>query len=201
MTDSLKSDTSLFKEEVLKRVGESFPLEEYERFLSFWEPITVKKNEMLQNGGSVPKCSFFVLNGCVRQYSVSEKGDEHILYFAEERHFTGDLQAIRTGSISNFNYQATENSVLLTLSAENWAKVPELFPWWNEALLKGQQKWAAKLQEQMLSAISETADMKYERLLKERPKLLQRVPQHYIASFLGINPETLSRIRKKITSS
>lgn len=65
--------------------------------------------------------------------------------------------------------------------------------------MKGQQKWTAKMQEQIVGSISETAETKYLKLLKTRPTLFQRLPQHYIASFLGINPETLSRIRKKIT--
>ena len=72
------------------------------------------------------------------------------------------------------------------------------FPWWAQAHLTGYQKWAAKMQQQMADLHTQTGEVRYLNLLKEKPSLFQRVPQHYIASYLGISPETLSRIRKKI---
>lgn len=194
-----KLDTTLFHEEILKRVTEPIPDGDYEKFLALWEPKEVQRNEMIMYAGEVPKCTVFVLKGCLRQYIVSEKGDEHIVYFAEERHFISDLMAMGSGSISNYNLQATEKSELLIASVTNWELAFKQFPWFAQAFIKGQQKWAAKMQEQIAGSISEAAETKYLKLLKTRPTLFQRVPQHYIASFLGINPETLSRIRKKIT--
>jgi CRP-like cAMP-binding protein len=194
-----KIDTTLFHEEILKRVTEPIPDGDYEKFLALWEPKEVKRNEMIMQAGEVPKCTVFVLKGCLRQYIVSEKGNEHIIYFAEERHFISDLTAMGSGSISNYNLEATEKSELLIASVANWELAFKQFPWWTQAFIKGQQKWTAKMQEQIAGSISETAEAKYLKLLKTRPTLFQRVPQHYIASFLGINPETLSRIRKKIT--
>jgi CRP-like cAMP-binding protein len=194
-----KSDTSLFFEEIQKRVGNTIPVGDYEKFLALWETRDVKKNEMIMHAGEIPKFTVFVLKGCLRQYVVSEKGDEHIVYFAEERHFIGDLTAMGSGTLSKYNLQATEKSELLIAGVDNWQKAFRDFPWWSEAFIRGQQKWTAKMQEQIASSISETAEEKYLKLLKSRSSLFQRVPQHYIASFLGINPETLSRIRKKIT--
>lgn len=194
-----KFDTTLFHEEILKRLAEPIPAGDYEKFLALWEPKEVKKNELIMRSGEVPKCTVFVLQGCLRQYIVSEKGDEHIVYFAEERHFISDLPAMGSGTISNYNLQATEKSQLLIANVSNWELIFKQFPWWAHAFMKGQQKWTAKMQEQIVASISETAESKYLKLVKTRPSLFQRVPQHYIASFLGINPETLSRIRKKIT--
>lgn len=194
-----KFDTTLFHEEILKRVTETIPEGDYEKFLALWEPKDVQRNEMIMHSGEAPKCTVFVLKGCLRQYIVSEKGDEHIVYFAEERHFISDLTAMGSGTISNYNLQATEKSELLIASVTNWELAFKQFPWWAHAFMKGQQKWTAKMQEQIVGSISETAETKYLKLLKTRPTLFQRLPQHYIASFLGINPETLSRIRKKIT--
>jgi CRP-like cAMP-binding protein len=193
-------DTSIFHEEILKRVPQTIPDGDYERFLKLWEPKEVKRNELIMRAGEVPKSTVFVLKGCLRQYIVSEKGNEHIVYFAEERHFISDLTAMGSGSISRYNLEATEKSELLIANVTQWELAFKQFPWWTEAFMKGQQKWTAKMQEQIAGSISETAEMNYLKLLQTRPKLLQRVPQHYIASFLGINPETLSRIRKKITA-
>lgn len=189
-------DTALFFEEIMKRIT-AIPEGDYESFLTLWEHRAVKRNEVIMKAGFVPDFTFFVLKGCLRQYTISDKGDEHIIYFAEERHFIGDLSAMRSNTISNYQLQATENTDLLCMNAKNWESCFTDFPWWTEAFLKGQQRWAAKMQEQLVSAISETSETKYLNLLKSRPSLFQRVPQHYIASYLGINPETLSRIRKK----
>jgi CRP-like cAMP-binding protein len=190
-------DASLFREELQKRVAVS--AEEAESFLKLWEFKKFKRNEFILKAGEVPKFSIFVLKGCLRQYSVDQKGEETIVYFAEERHWIGDLPAMRGKTISEFNFQAIESCELLTISAENWLKAFVQFPWWTEAHLTGYQKWAALMQKQMVEMRTQSGEERYLNLLSKRPALLQRVPQRYIASFLGLSAETLSRIRKKIT--
>lgn len=189
-------DLTLFREEIRKRVD--VPDESLDDFTGLWEFKKFKRNEFIQRAGEVPKFSIFVLKGCLRQYLVNENGEEVIVYFAEERHFIGDLPAIREKKISNYNFQAIEACELLLLSAENWEKAFVEFPWWTSAHLAGYQKWATRMQQQMGDMLTKTGEEKYLALLKEKPALFQRVPQHYIASYLGISPETLSRIRKKI---
>lgn len=202
MTESRKTekpDCSLFLEELQKRVV--IPEGEYEKFLELWEFKKFSRNELISKAGEVAKFSIFVLKGCLRQYVVNESGEESIVYFAEERHFIGDLPAVRSKTISNYNFQAIEECELLTISADNWEKAFEKFPWWAQAHLTGYQKWAELMQRQMAERHSLTAEVRYLNLLKAKPGLFQRVPQHFIASYLGISPETLSRIRKKIFNS
>jgi CRP-like cAMP-binding protein len=194
-----ESDTSIFLEELQKRI--SIPEGEYEKFLALWEAKTFKKNEFILKAGEVPGFSIFVLKGCLRQYIINEKGEETIVYFAEERHFIGDLPAIRNRTASIYNFQAIEDCELLTISADNWEKAFVEFPWWAEAHIVGHQRWTELLQQQMAEYRTLTGEERYLKLLKAKPKLFQRVPQHYIASYLGISPETLSRIRKKIFNS
>ena len=187
---------NLFLEELQKRV--SIPEGQFEQFLELWEFKTFKRNEFILNAGEIPKFSIFVLKGCLRQFIVNEKGEESIVYFAEERHFIGDLPAIRNKSISVYHFQAIEDCELLTISSENWEHAFVQFPWWTEAHLKGYQKWAASLQQQITDMQTQTGEVRYLNLLKAKPNLFQRVPQHFIASYLGLSAETLSRIRKKI---
>ncbi len=191
-----KYDTALFLEELQKRIA--VPEGEFEKFLALWEFKKFNRNEFILQAGEVPKFSIFVLKGCLRQYIVNEKGEESIVYFAEERHFIGDLPSIRNKTISNYNFQAIEECELLTISADNWEHAFIKFPWWTEAHLTGYQRWAALLQQQIAERHTLTGEVRYLNLLKAKPKLFQRVPQHFIASYLGISPETLSRIRKKI---
>src|ERR1700755_444911 len=107
-------DITLFKEELKKRVNVSE--EEMDSFIELWENKTFKKNEFILKAGEVPGFSIFVLEGCLRQYTVNEKGDESIVYFAEERHFIGDLPAMRNKVPTDFNFQAIEACNILTLN-------------------------------------------------------------------------------------
>ena len=174
------------------------PEGQYEDFLGLWEYKKIKRNEFILKAGEVSDFSMFVMQGCLRQYIVNEKGEESIVYFAEERHFIGDLPAIWNRMVSNYNFQAIEKCELLTITATNWEQAYAKFSWWTEAHLYGYQKWAERLQQQIVERQILTGEERYLKLLKERSNLFLRVPQHYIASYLGLSAETISRIRKKI---
>ncbi len=189
-------DVSIFLEELKKRIDVSD--EQLNEFLKFWEFKKFKRNEFILKGGEVHEFSIFVLKGCLRQYLVNESGEESIVYFAEERHFIGDLPSIRNKIVSNYNFQAIEECELLVISSDNWERAFIEFPWWAQAHLTGYQKWATLLQQQISERQTLTGETRYLNLLKTKPKLFQRVPQHFIASYLGISAETLSRIRKKL---
>lgn len=198
MKELNKYNTSIFQEEIQKRIV--IPEGEFEKFLELWEFKKFNRNEIILESDEIPKFSIFVLKGCLRQFIVNEKGEESIVYFAEERHFIGDLAALRNKTKSIYNFQAIEECELLTISANNWEQAFIKFSWWADAHLKGYQKWVINLQQQMADLQSLSGEVRYLNLLKTKPKLFQRVPQHYIASYLGITPERLSRIRKKIAS-
>jgi CRP-like cAMP-binding protein len=176
----------------------SFPEEDFPHFLALWKPEIFPKNHHLLTAGNIARFTVFVLKGCLRQYTVNEEGHEHIIFFAEEEWFAGDLQSMRTQTPSQLNLQALEECEVLTITRENWEFAFNNFPWWQKMHLDGHHRWVAKLQQQVSSSMTDSAETKYLRLLRDRPKLLQRIPQYYIAAFLGISPEALSRIRKKI---
>ena len=196
MSNSSDQNKAIFLSEIEKRT--KIPEGEFEAFYNLWEFKKFKRNEFLLKAGEVPKFSIFVLSGILRQYLVNDKGEESIVYFAQERHFIGDLAALRNKSISNFNFQAIEACEILAISAENWEKAFNLFPWWTDAYLRRFQKWTSMIQEQVFESQTKTGEERYLNLIKEKPDLLQRIPQHDIASFLCLSAETLSRIRKKM---
>lgn len=189
-------DTGIFIEEIKKRVNVSD--DQIANFVRLWEFKSFEKNELILNAGEIPQFSIFVLKGCLRQYTVNEKGDESIVYFAEERHFIGDLPAIRNKVPSDFYFRAIEPCALLTLSTANWENSFTAFPWWAQAHMLGYQKWAVMMQQQMADMQLKSGEERYLDLFKRKPGLFLRVPQHFIASYLGLSPETLSRIRKKL---
>ena len=189
-------NTDLLHQELRKR--SELTDEQYKDFLALHEPRHYKKNEHVYMAGDVVKHSIFVLKGCFRNYMANEQGKEHIIFFAEERWWAGDLVSMRSKEPTSLSLQALEYSEVLTLSAQNWEYAFANFTWFASMHAKGHQRWTSKLQQMMANAATETAEEKYLRMLRERPSLLQRVPQYYIALYLGITPETLSRIRKKI---
>jgi CRP-like cAMP-binding protein len=191
-------DTTLLLKELQSKA--SFRDEDFPAFLELFEPLSLKKRDHLYRSGEIVRYVCFVLKGCLRHYYVNEDGIERTVIFAEENWWVGDLVSFIERKKTNLNLQATEDSDLLIIERERFDRGLKDFPGFLEYYQKGIQKTYTKLQEQVGQSLSDSAKTRYLRLLKERPSLLQRVSQHHIASYLGITPESLSRLRKEISS-
>lgn len=172
-----------------------------------WEFIThqcipkkIRKKQYLLQAGDKAEFSIFVTKGCLRSYSVDDAGEEHIVQFALEGWWIGDTSAFLTNEPASFNIDAIEDTEVLLFESESldviFDKVP-MFERYMRLLLQGNY---VAMHKRLVSAISTTAEEKYLRMQKQYPDIMQRVPQHMIASYLGLKPETLSRIRKKLAS-
>jgi CRP-like cAMP-binding protein len=168
--------------------------------LELFEPLSLKKRDHLYRSGEIVRYASFVLKGCLRHYYVNQDAIERTVIFAEENWWVGDLVSFIERKKTNLNLQATEDSDLLIIERERFDRGLKDFPGFLEYYQKGTQKTYTKLQEQVGQSLSDSARTRYLRLLKERPSILQRVSQHHIASYLGITPESLSRLRKEISS-
>lgn len=160
----------------------------------------VQKGEFLLQQGEQCKQSFFIESGLLRQYSIDEKGKEHILQFAPENWFMTDRESILLQVPSSYFIQALEDTtvaiiddaLLLQLSISN-----SDFLVFNNKLL---HHHILHLQKRIRLLLSASALDRYLDFIKTYPDLTLRVPQLMIASYLGIAPESLSRIRKNLAS-
>lgn len=160
--------------------------------------IAVSKGEYLLMPGEICRDSFFVEQGLLRYYSIDAKGKEHILQFAPENWFMADRESAYFGKPSQYFIQALEDSSIVTLNEsfilELAAKYPA-FITFNNRLLHNHIR---HLQDRVNSLLSFTAEERYLNFIELYPNVLLRVPQTMVASYLGITPESLSRVRKEL---
>ena len=174
--------------------------DEEEQCKTFFTFKKIKKKQYLVQQEDVCKYSAFISKGLLRSGFTDDKGSEHILQFATEGWWISDLYSFFTGEPSVYFIDAVEDSELLLQTKETneemLIKVPKMERYFR--LLT--QNALIALQRRLVGSLSQSAEEKYVNLLETHPQIIQRVPQHMIASFIGVTPETLSRIRKQMAS-
>lgn len=174
--------------------------EEFDYFKSLFLPKKLRKKQYFLQEGEICTHTAFVEKGLMRSYTIDSKGNDHILQFAFEGWWLTDLYSYLTNEPSMFNMDALEDSELLLITKPDWdtllTNVPSLERYFRILI----QNNLIVTQRRLMGELSETAEEKYLRLLKSFPQCIQRVPQHMIASYLGITRETLSRVRSQLSS-
>ena len=134
-------------------------------------------------------------------YYTDTKGHEHVLYFAFADWWVGDLSAFHFEDAATLNVQALEDSYVLEISKEDLEFLFEQIPALERLFRIMAQRTLAVLQKRFLMTVSAHAEERYQELLQRHPGIEQIVAQHQIASYLGILPESLSRMKKKLLSA
>ncbi len=169
-------------------------------FTSLIIPKKLRRKQYLLQEGDPCKYTAFVSKGALRSYTVDEKGNEHIIQFAVEGWYIADLYSFITGEPATYNIDAIEDSELLLITRQAQNELMAKVPQYEKFLFLQIQSAYVALQRRLTAMISMTTEEKYTRLIKTYPDIVQRVPQHMIASYLGLTPETLSRARKNIST-
>jgi CRP-like cAMP-binding protein len=185
----------IFKDYIQKKITISD--QEMELILSLCQTKKLRKRQYLLQEGDVWKFNAFVAKGCLRTYTIDDKGNEHIINFATENWWTGDRESLALGQPSIFNIDALEDSQVVLIAKANFERICLEIPAFNQMVNAILQRSFIVAQNRIHMFISLTAEEKYTRFLEKYPHLPIRVPQGMIASYLGITPETLSRIRKQ----
>jgi CRP-like cAMP-binding protein len=186
-----------------EHVSRQVPLtdEEFPACTNVFVPKRLRKGAYLAQEGEVSKYLAFVTSGCLRSYGIDKKGDEHIVQFAVEGWWISDMYSFLTGRPGEYFIDALEESDLLLIDAASYetlcASVPKFERYFRILL---QNNYVAT-HHRVLASISMTAEERYLEMVEKQPGIIQRVAQRHIASYLGITPEALSRIRQRLTRS
>ena len=173
--------------------------EDYELIESVSLFKKLRKRQYLLQAGDVWRFNAFVCKGFLRNYYVDDNGQDHIMQFAPENHWTGDRESMDSGLPSKYNVDALEDSEILLLSKEDFEMIRKTIPAFNDFVNESLKKNAVALQERIHVNISLTAEEKYSDFISKYPSISNRVPLHMIASYLGLSAETLSRVRSQST--
>ena len=173
--------------------------EDYELIESVSLFKKLRKRQYLLQAGDVWRFNAFVCKGFLRNYYVDDNGQDHIMQFAPENHWTGDRESMDSGLPSKYNVDALEDSEILLLSKEDFEMIRKTIPAFNDFVNESLKKNAVVLQERIHANISLSAEEKYSDFISKYPSISNRVPLHMIASYLGLSAETLSRVRSQST--
>lgn len=173
--------------------------EEMEIFLSLALIKTVKRKELLLKEGDIARHQFFVLSGCLRTYTIDQSGKEHILMFAPEDWWcSGDLHSFLSGQRSMNNLEALEPSTVLQISKEKIDLLYQRVPKFERFFRVLFQNAFVFHQNRINANLSQPAEGRYDLFTQYYPGLESRIPQKYIASYIGITPEFFSQMKAKI---
>jgi len=184
-----------------QQFNEKVPLtpEEQETIKTFLTPKKLRKKQYLLQEGDICKYIAFVEKGALKSYVIDEAGTERITQFALEGWTISDLYSFLTGEPATYHIDAIEDAELVLISKAAHEELLQKVPKY-ETYIRLQITGAyIALQRRLTSIISLPIEERYKNLTTLYPTIVQRVPQHMIASYMGLTPETLSRVRGRVS--
>jgi CRP-like cAMP-binding protein len=160
----------------------------------------LRKRQYLLQEGDVCKYMAFIIKGAGRMYAMKDNNQETIIRLAIESWWLGDFESYNLKTPSLFYIEMTEDSDVLLVTYESMQDLTKSIPAIDLMIREIDRKGAIATQKRIHSTISLDAQERYDQIAKTYPEFIRRFPQSMIASYLGISPETLSRIRKKTMS-
>ncbi len=169
-----------------------------EKFISsLLEYKIIKAKDFLIQQGEVSKHSAFVLNGCLRGYTIDSDGTEHVLSFAPKDWWIADMYSLLSQKPGNLNIEAMEDTEVALISKTNQEKMYEKVPKLERFFRIIIEKSLVAYQQRLNDNLSLTAEERYLKFCKIYPQLINEIPQKQIAAYIGVTPEFLSKLRAK----
>lgn len=185
---------------ILANVSKHIELDEWERelFLSVLEPKVLPRRMVYLRQGEVCRHVAFVVSGALKSYKVDDEGKEHILNFALRDWWIADLYSLISGKPAVLSIETIEESEVLLLAQQDQQMLYEKIPKFERFFRILVENALVASQQRLIDNMSLTAEERYLQFIKKYPGIPVLVPQHNIASYLGITPEFLSKIRSRL---
>jgi CRP-like cAMP-binding protein len=159
-----------------------------------------RKHQYILQHGEISRHETFILSGCTRTYEVDDRGQEHIIQFGLQSWWVGDLHSFLTNTPTRYNIDCLEDTEVLQIPRTEMEKMYDTVPRLERFFRLLVQKAYIASTDRIFSNLSKPATQRYQEFIEKYPQIEQRVPNHQIASYLGITPQSLSRIRSQGTS-
>jgi len=169
--------------------------EETEFFHSLLKYKKIKKKNFLLQEGEICDFEAYVIKGCLRTYYLNKEGVETILMFPVEDWWVGDISSFADRKPSSLFIETVEDCELLFIDYQHKAQLFEKVPKFERLFRLLVQRSLGVLQQRFYASVSQTAEERYLSFLAKYPHIVQRVPQHQIARYIGVSPEFLSKVR------
>lgn len=195
-TSESKLNPDLLKKNIQKLI--KLTEEEWEVFSAYLNYKSFKRKQLLVETGELVRYEYFILKGCVRAYLTDEKGVEHNIQFSVEDWWISDIGGFASGKPALLTVEALEDTDTIRIDRRSVEEIYQKIPKFERFFRLLLQNALVSYQQRLLSTISKSAEDRYVEFIEKYPMFEQRIPQVHIASFLGITPEFLSKLRKKI---
>jgi CRP-like cAMP-binding protein len=163
----------------------------------FFQPRKFRKRQYILQEGDVSRLETFITKGLTRIYEVDDKGQEHVLQFGLEDWWVGDLYSFLAEVPTTYNIDCLEDTEVLQITKPNLESLYERVPKIERHFRIMVQNAFIASNRRLSATLAKSAQERYEEFIKKYPQIEQRVPNHQIASYLGITPQSLSRIRSQ----
>ena len=184
------------KERLIKIIPELEP--HWSEIKNIFKIKKIPAKTTLLECGDVSKYQYIVLNGCLRLFIIKEDGSEVTVQFFFENQTVASMESAFTGKPGRMYLESIEDSEVVLVSLKDWKELFERYHQFDNVLIRFLQKRLLYYADLYTSFILKTPEQRYEKLVNENPEIIERVPHYYIASYLGITPVSLSRIRSRL---
>ena len=188
---------NLLRSHIEKRI--QLTEKEFEICTEYFTPKKLRKRQFLLQEGEICREIGFVLSGCLRVYTVDNKGTEHIIQFAISDWWVSDLNSFISGFPAAYFIDALQDSKVLLLERDARDQLLIACPKMERFFRLLMEANYVATHRRITNSLSASAEERYLKFIETYPDLYEQIPQHYIASYLGITPQSLSRIRKELS--
>ncbi|MDH5031969.1 MULTISPECIES: Crp/Fnr family transcriptional regulator [Chryseobacterium] len=178
--------------------GHDFTLEETEAVRKYFEPVTFSKNTIIEEAGKIPEYLYYIIEGYIRLFYMDENGNEVTTHINCPPGFFTSYSDFTSQTLSENTIESITNSELLRISKENLDQLISQSQAMKDFSISVFQQSITYNEKRSRELSVLNAEQRYLKLMNDYPEIIQNVPIQYIASFLGMKPESLSRIRRKI---